>query len=111
MAKVTAADIEAWTAPQERERERTDHANGVRAAPSPAPVPAKVEPLIFRRASDWQGQSVPERRWLVRNRIPMANVTLLSGDGAAGKTTIALQLAVAVASGAGDWLGAVIDET
>jgi RecA-family ATPase len=39
----------------------------------------------------------------------MSSVTLLQGDGAAGKTTIALQLCVAVNSGL-DWLGALIEE-
>jgi RecA-family ATPase len=41
--------------------------------------------------------------------MPLANVTMLNGDGAAGKTTITLQLAVATVRGS-DWLGSVIDE-
>lgn len=57
-----------------------------------------------------QGIEPPPRRWCVKDRIPMRNVTLLSGDGATGKTTIALQLSVRVASGQPDWLGAMIDE-
>jgi RecA-family ATPase len=36
-------------------------------------------------------------------------VTMLSGDGAAGKTTIALQLAVATVRGT-DWLSSVVDQ-
>jgi hypothetical protein len=39
----------------------------------------------------------------------MANVTMLNGDGAAGKTTIALQLLAATVRGT-DWLGSVVDE-
>jgi RecA-family ATPase len=69
-----------------------------------------VQPLSFFNASAWQGQMVPPRRWLVPHRIPMANVTLLQGDGAAGKTTITLQLCVAVDQGT-DWLGAVVEES
>lgn len=65
--------------------------------------------LSWINASDWQGQPVPPRRWLVQNRVPMPNVTMLSGDGAAGKTTIAMQLAVGVVRGT-DWLGAVVNE-
>lgn len=57
-----------------------------------------------------QGVEPPPRRWCVRDRIPMRNVTLLSGDGATGKTTIALQLSVRVAAEQPDWLGAIIDE-
>src|SRR5260370_18998949 len=48
-------------------------------------------------------------RWLVTNRIPAGKVSLLSGDGATGKTTIALQLAVAVAVASPDWLGSAIE--
>jgi RecA-family ATPase len=66
--------------------------------------------LPFLNASSWQDEPIPRRRWLVQHRIPMSNVTLLQGDGAAGKTTIALQLCVAVACGL-DWLGALIEES
>ena len=64
--------------------------------------------LSITKPSDWAGQPVPERHWLVLNRIPMGNVTILNGDGAAGKTTIALQLVEATVSGA-DWLHSIID--
>src|SRR5712691_6545615 len=66
-------------------------------------------PLTFIDAASWQDADIPPRRWLAHNRIPIRNVTLLSGDGAAGKTTIALQLCVGTVR-TGDWLGAVIDE-
>ena len=56
-----------------------------------------------------EGIPVPPRRWLVPHRIPLPNVTMLSGDGAAGKTTITLQLCVATVRGT-DWLGSPIDE-
>ena len=69
-----------------------------------------VLPLPFFDAAEFDGVAVPQRRWLVKGRLPMRNVSLLSGDGAIGKTTIALQLAVNVAMGHPDWLGAVIDE-
>jgi hypothetical protein len=75
----------------------------------PAEAKPEVLPLVFVDPTGWQDQPVPERRWLVRNRIPAANVTILNGDGAAGKTTISLQLLVAVVRGA-DWLGALVEE-
>ncbi|WP_136644657.1 AAA family ATPase [Tabrizicola sp. YIM 78059] len=62
------------------------------------------------RASQWlcaanlEGLPVPERDWLVPDLIPARNVTLLYGDGGAGKSLLALQLAVAVALGR-PWLG------
>jgi RecA-family ATPase len=44
-------------------------------------------------------------RWLAKNRIPATEPTILGGDGGGGKTTVALQLAVSVERGLGDWLG------
>ena len=52
----------------------------------------------------WQGQTVPERRWLVADMLPMQNVAMLSGDGGVGKSIVALQLMVACALGR-QWLG------
>ena len=61
-------------------------------------------PPPFINIADWQNQPVPEREWMVKDRIPMSNVTLLSGEGAIGKTILALQLGTATALGR-DWLG------
>jgi RecA-family ATPase len=66
-----------------------------------------IEPLALIRASSFEGQPVPERQWLVGGRIPIANVSLLGGDGAVGKTLLALMLSVAVACRS-HWLGAPI---
>ena len=68
----------------------------------------RPRPLNLFDPTEWEGQSVPPRRWLVPQRIPLANVTMLNGDGAAGKTAIALQLGVATVRGT-DWLGSIID--
>jgi RecA-family ATPase len=67
------------------------------------------KPLVFTPADRLEGAEIPRRRWLVRDRIPMRVVTILSGDGASGKTTILLQLCDAVVPGT-DWLGGVIEE-
>jgi RecA-family ATPase len=75
----------------------------------PAGKPPELPKLDFLDPTAWEGQPVPSRRWLVPHRIPMANVTMLNGDGAAGKTTIALQLLAATVRGT-DWLGSVVDE-
>ena len=60
-------------------------------------------------AASLHGISVPKREWIAKDIIPARKVTLLMGDGGTGKSTLALQLAVAVASGR-PWLGQVISE-
>jgi RecA-family ATPase len=51
----------------------------------------------------WEGQEVPRREWLVKDVIPADAVGSIYGDGGLGKSTVALQLAVARAIGA-KWL-------
>ena len=50
--------------------------------------------------------AAPEREWVVQDRVPLKNVTLLSGEGGVGKSVISLHLAVATALGR-DWLNAL----
>lgn len=59
--------------------------------------------------ADWSNEPPQEMKWLVEHRIPAGDVTILTGDGGAGKTEIALQLALALALEAGEWLGAKCD--
>jgi RecA-family ATPase len=66
-----------------------------------------IEPLVLVQANSFEGQPIPEREWLVGGRIPVANVSLLGGDGAVGKTLLALMLSVAVVRKI-DWLGAPV---
>src|SRR5262249_5503638 len=51
-----------------------------------AKAEVKEAPLAFLRLTDWHDRPVPEREWAVLNRIPLNNVTLLSGEGSVGKT-------------------------
>jgi hypothetical protein len=71
--------------------------------------PPPVAPFITIKVSDWADKPVPERRWVVRERILRGNTAILSGDGGVGKTTIASQLAVSVEQGFA-WLNAVVEE-
>ena len=75
-------------------------------AKPPEGAPAAPDPLIFIDLTRWQDRPVPERPWAVRDRIPLNNVTLFSGEGAIGKTILSLQLAVATVLGR-DWLKAL----
>ena len=83
-----------------------DHYHGPDAQVEIVP---EIEPLAFFSAANFENRALRDRAWLVPNRIPMGNVSLLGGDGATGKTTIALQLAAAVVRGT-DWLKATIDQ-
>jgi RecA-family ATPase len=62
-------------------------------------------PLALVTPPAWRGVPLPPMRWLATHRIPAGDATILSGDGGGGKTTVALQLAVSVERGLGDWLG------
>jgi RecA-family ATPase len=58
--------------------------------------PAIIEPLETIDPADWDGQEPAERRWIIRNLIPLGEAGLLNGHGGAGKTLLGCQLAVAV---------------
>jgi RecA-family ATPase len=60
--------------------------------------------LPILRASNLHGQLIPAREWHVVDVIPGRNVTLLQGDGATGKSILALMLAVSTALGT-SWIG------
>ena len=50
----------------------------------------------------WGGDVPPQREWLVTDTLPAGRVALLSGQGGAGKSRLALQLAAGIASGGGE---------
>lgn len=58
-----------------------------------------VRSSTFFRATDLAGTPVPERDWIVPGMVPVGAVTTLGGDGGTGKSLLALQLAVAMATG------------
>jgi RecA-family ATPase len=67
-------------------------------------------PLVFESAASWRNLPLEPVRWLATHRIPAADVAILSGDGGQGKTTLALQLAVSVERGLGDWIGTTCEQ-
>lgn len=61
-------------------------------------------PLEIVSLDTLEGLPIPERRWIVDGLIPDRTVSDLGGDGGTGKSLLALQLAVAMATG-GKWIG------
>jgi RecA-family ATPase len=80
-------------------RETSDSKQRQDAPPSDQP------PLALITPNQWKDFPLEEMRWLATHRIPADDVTILSSDGAGGKTTLGLQLAVSVACDLGDWIG------
>lgn len=70
---------------------------------------ARRTPLAIRSISDWDGEPVPERDWLIPSVLLRRSITLFSGDGGTGKSLLSLQLQIAAALGI-DWMGLPIKE-
>lgn len=70
-----------------------------------APLQSESAMLALICPAAWRDVPLEPMRWLATHRIPAGDATILSGDGGGGKTTVALQLAVAVERKLGDWLG------
>ena len=73
-------------------------------SPSPQLADNANETLPFLDMSQWDTEPAPPRLWSVRDRIPLRQPALFSGEGAIGKTLLALQLSAAHVLGR-DWLG------
>jgi RecA-family ATPase len=66
----------------------------------------KITGLEWLDMSDWDNRPIPEREWIIRDRVPIRQVGLFSGEGGTGKSIIELMRDVAHATGK-DWLGSV----
>jgi RecA-family ATPase len=62
--------------------------------------------LPFIDFSKWDQESIPDHEWAVRDRIPLRQTSLLSGEGGAGKGLVTLHLCCAHPLGR-DWLGSL----
>ena len=65
-----------------------------------------MRPLQWLDMSAWDDQPVPEREWIIRDRVPIRQVGLFSGEGGTGKSIIELMKNVAHVTGK-DWLGSM----
>jgi AAA domain len=114
MAKATAADIDAWIAPQERDRERPDHANGARTdrVPAKAGMRRSDNDVQLRRARAAESAAarfklVPfdsltigaDPDYLVKGLIPRVGLVVIWGPPKCGKSFWAFDLFMHVALG------------
>jgi RecA-family ATPase len=98
-----AQEYDKRKAPERATREaQPDHP--LVSASRSAEAPQTVVELPVMSASIFTDEPVPERLWIVLNMIPDRTVTIVGGDGAVGKSTLMLQLAVAMVGGA-PWIG------
>jgi RecA-family ATPase len=101
-------DVGVWT-PDDVAAKATSEAaaKDTGAEASTGSEPASEPPsLPFINVASWDGATAPEREWVVQDRVPLKNVTLLSGEGGVGKSIVSLHLAVATVLGR-DWLSAL----
>jgi RecA-family ATPase len=73
-----------------------------KSAPPIGEAPPKFKRVI--NPADWEGTTIKPRKWIVPDVIIDESVSLLYGDGATGKSLIALQLAAGRALGK-EWIG------
>ena len=80
-----------------------------KAQEAPPGEEAPKPKLLFIDMARWDFEPTPEQDWAVDNRIPRRECVLLSGEGAAGKSTIKLHLCAAH-SLRREWLGVVPEQ-
>jgi RecA-family ATPase len=68
----------------------------------------KAAPMAFINIGAWDGAPVPEREWIIPDRVPAKHVTLFTGMGGAGKSMIMLLASAAKVLGR-EWLGLKLD--
>src|SRR5262249_61476434 len=70
------------------------------------PRPEDPAPLQWLDMANWDHLPIPERKWAIRDRVPLNQAGLFSGEGGTGKSIIELQKNVAHVTGK-DWLGSL----
>jgi RecA-family ATPase len=88
-------------------RERLEKVKAMSVVPFPAPAaPPKLRTIS---AASFAGKPAPEREELVRGLIPAKIIGGLYGDGAVGKSLLAMMLGVCVATGR-PWLNRIVQK-
>ena len=65
--------------------------------------------LVWLDMSKWDTEPTPKRQWVIRNRVPLNQAGLFSGEGGTGKSIIELQKDVAHVAGK-DWFGSLPEQ-
>jgi RecA-family ATPase len=81
----------------------SDTGPGSGPGPGTSPPP---QPLPWLNMSNWDNEPVPERKWAIRDRVPLNQAGLFSGEGGTGKSIVELMKNVAHVAGK-DWLGSL----
>jgi RecA-family ATPase len=86
-------------------RKFIENAQGIGLVPNTA----DTKPLPWLDISAWDSEPVPERQWAIRDRVPLNQAGLFSGEGGTGKSIIELMKNVAHVAGR-DWLGSLPEQ-
>jgi RecA-family ATPase len=70
---------------------------------------SQPQPLQWLNMLNWDREPVPERKWAIKNRVPLNQAGLFSGEGGTGKSIIELMKNVAHIAGK-DWLGSLPEQ-
>jgi RecA-family ATPase len=65
-----------------------------------------LPPLEWLDMSNWDNEPIPERKWAIKDRVPLNQAGLFSGEGGTGKSIVELMKDVAHV-GAKDWFGSL----
>src|SRR5262245_60494368 len=71
--------------------------------PDPTEEQSERQPLTWLDMSNWDSEPIPERKWAIKDRVPLNQAGLFSGEGGAGKSIIELTKDVAHVAGR-EWL-------
>src|SRR5215831_16198056 len=72
----------------------------------PFPATATATAIRWVDMSKWDSEPVPERKWAIKDRVPLNQAGLFSGEGGTGKSILELMKNVAHVTGK-DWLGSL----
>jgi hypothetical protein len=95
---------EAWAGVEDPPPGSNGNGGWNREEPPPHGEPEPpIEAFEMFDAGDWEGKKIEPELYLVRDRLPLGEPGIISGDGGIGKTIPVCQLAVPVALERPDW--------